>query len=288
MLRTILLALTLANSPCAGSTEENEAKILESLKEAGAEVERDKKTRDVTLVAFENRNISQETLKRIAKVESVESIYFTNCNIPDSGLNPLWQMPKLRTLYFMGPIKAKHLEGIEAAKSLKLFGAGGNPVDVSVIKALARSKSLRALSFEDAELTDDAIKVFTEIPQLNAFLVKGKHKITDASISHLNNMKKLLKKVSPDDVKYGLNFEFAIEPCRFTDKGLQQLKHHEKYSYFLIPSAPITDASLPVLKKFVNCRGFDLRGTKLTKGAVKELADTFYLSEIESDYQIDN
>lgn len=289
MVTAILIVLILISSPYGDSVaeDEGEAKILEALKESGGEVERDKKTGNARRIEFENRTITNETLELISQIKSLEVVYFDNCKLSDSDLTLLWNMPNFRKLYLYGPIKAEHLNGIEKAKSLRHFGGGNSRVDVSVIKALARCEWIGTLEFTDAELTDEAIKVFAEMPKLRAFAITGKHEITDASVAHLNNMNKL-NEVPPPDFKYRSYFEFAIDPCKFTDKGLQHLKHHEKYTAFLIPGAPITDASLPVFKKLINCDRIDVTRTKLTRGAVKELSEILYLSDVYSDYETEN
>lgn len=71
-------------------------------------------------------NATNENMKELSKMRSLEGIYLTNSYVTNEGLKCLLKLKKLRTLYLdLSPINAEGLMSLGKIKSLKYLDVSG-------------------------------------------------------------------------------------------------------------------------------------------------------------------
>jgi hypothetical protein len=160
------------------------------------------------LGVFGCEQISDEGMRHVKEVVSLERLALDHTSVTDAGFAELKDLKKLKSLSLTGSNKVtdKGTETIKGFADLEVLSLGGVVTEKGVttgtitdkgVKNLVGLKKLTYLNLAEAKLTDAAVKdIADNMPQLQTLqlgvlLNTGGSEITDASVPHLARLTKL-------------------------------------------------------------------------------------------------
>lgn len=147
-----------------------------------------------------------------------------------------------------------------------IYFRGSRPYSSKHLPGLKSLVDLRALLFDDAQISDTGLKDVKNIRSLT-FLDLGGTSVTDVGLKEVGEA-------------YNLKSLFLYRCPRITDAGLRELRDLEELRVLDLHDTRITDIGMPELAMFENLLKLDLRRTAITDaglGELKELESLKYL-----------
>lgn len=161
-------------------------------------------------LSLRNTDVTDEGLKNLKSMESLEVLHLHRTDITGTGLKHLKNLENLRILYIHHTkVTDENLERINEIKNLE------------------------ALRLSDTEISNDGLKHLKGLKNLRSLSLKNTN-ITDSGIEHLKGMKNLRT----------LN----LNNTNFTDNGVEHLKGLKNLRYLYLENTDITDDGISELK----------------------------------------
>ncbi|MBN2578130.1 MAG: protein kinase [Pirellulales bacterium] len=233
--------------------------------------------------------VTDESLKRLKGLKSLEWLNIGNTSVTDAGLEHLKGLESLfrlgvsRTAVTNDGLKAicalKHLRILSLADTrvndsglahlqdlpdLQILGLQGAAVTDAGMEHLPRCRSLRSLNLNRTKITDTALAQLTGFKELRCLFL-GSTQVTDAGLEHLAKM--------PWLEELGLD-------CRgVTDAGLEKLQGLQSLRKLIILNPSVTDAGLRRLRVFPDLSILFLSGA-FSDDAVEHLKELRSLNRL--------
>ncbi len=145
--------------------DEAEDRAVAAIEKLGGKYTRDetKPTKPIVTVSIGNTKITDEGLKELAPLTSLEMLSISCTGVTDVGLKELASFKNLKTLY-VGSVKITDagLKEIAALKSLEALYIGNTKITDAGLKKLVELKQLKTLNVCKTKITDDGVKVLRE------------------------------------------------------------------------------------------------------------------------------
>lgn len=205
-----------------------------------------------------SRQVTDEGLKHLARMTSLERLNLTGCGITDRGLGVLRELPELKAfyLYHHGGVSDKGLANLVACDKLEQVDLLGSNAGDGVIRALRGKVKLR--HFKSGNHVTDAglpllhefpvfktwqggepeFSLMTYQPEPNLLLLRGE--ITDAGMASLEGL----------DGLYALNLDDAR--CSVSAEGIGKLAALPRLAWLAFDAKDDTMGAIAALPRLRN------------------------------------
>jgi hypothetical protein len=215
-----------------------------------------------------NEEVTDETLKELAALKSLQELILIKTEVTDAGLKELAGLENLQTLnLYETKIKGAGLRDLAGLRNLKTLNLHGTSVTGPGLAGLAEAKNLCVLDIGETPITDVGLKELAGLSNLQTLQLDGKepdHTPTSRAGNRLAGLKKRFSVPSlPKPERYD---------TRVTDAGLRELVGLSNLQSLNLCRRAITDQGLKELTGLKNLRALYLAGTQITDGGLKEVA----------------
>jgi len=239
-----------------------------------------------------NEDVTDETLKELAGLKSLQELILIKTEITDAGLKELAGLENLKTLnLYETKIMGSGLKDLVALKKLETLNLHGTRVTGPGLADLAQARNLQVLDIGETPITDAGMKALAGLKNLQTLHLDGKepaHTPTSHAGNRLAGLKKRFSVPSlPKPQRYdtrvtdagfkelaGLNNLQSLNLCRraITDQGLGQLTGLKNLRSLYLAGTQITDAGLKEVAALENLQTLHLGATHITDTGLKDLA----------------
>ena len=222
------------------------------------------------LYIYGNNNVTDEGLKQLSKLKSLELLVLNSVHITDQGLEILSELPLLNHLILDGNFTNNailYLKDIPSLKTLKIDAKRFNDQGMQNISGLTQLENLNVHWIEG--ITDDGISYLRDIPSLKSIDI-GHAKLTDRAMLDLKQIETLEYIKLPN---YGI-----------TDTGIQHISELRNLRHIGAggsSKSPLTDKSLYFISTIHDLEELSIGGTGFSDEGMKhitKLTNLKYLS----------
>lgn len=240
--------------------------------------------------------LTDEGLRHVGEMESLQDLDLSGTQITDTGLVHLRGLKQLKNLSLdetqVTPAGLAQLEPLQSLESLRAYLA--SHLDDESVKAVARMKSLRRLTTH-LDISDAGVEALATLPHLESMSLSGQ-KITDAAMVHVGRMKSLksleLQAAPVSDA--GLTElsqlkqleTLELSETRVTSRGIQHLGNLpglKRLAIRIDEDAEAGDVTMPTLKpigEITSLRALTLNMSRLSNKDLADLAGLVQLEEL--------
>ena len=197
------------------------------------------KLKNLDRLVLARTDITDAGLKEVAKLQQLTSLDLSDTEITESGLKEVGKLEQLRVLYL----------------SPKQFSNA--KIDDNGLKEVGKLRELIYLELTRTQITDEGLKEVAKLQKLEDLSLVGNTQITDEGLKEVAKLQKLKKL----DLRY----------IKITDTGLQEVAKLGNLERLALAKADVTDAGLKALAKLRKLKVFTLSAKKITKEGVEEL-----------------
>ena len=230
-------------------------------------------------------------LKGLAGLKELHTLNLDYCGIGDDGLRELAALEGLQQLsvgscYQVTEAGIRHLSG---SKHLRALDISQTRIADGGCKEVAALKGLKRLKVGSIDLSDDGMKAFAAMEQLESLELSAG--VGNRGIKHLAGLQKLqtLKLFCSSVTDAGLKElsalkglkELLIYESQVTDVGLKALAQLNSLERLAVPAQLVTDAGMKELGNLKNLEYLALHSSKITDAGLKELSGLKNLFELE-------
>ena len=182
-------------------------------------------------LSLDNTTVTDEALKSLTAMPSLETLWLDNTRITEEGLKHLIKLPKLRYLCVnSSQITDRGIQTISEISGLTMLEMNDTEITDDGIQSIGKLKELKRFWGANTKVSDDGVRALSGLIELRELLLRGTE-VTDASIPYFNKLARLE--------------QLDISGTKVSDVGLSRL-------------------SVPSLKQI------DLRGTNVSAAGVEE------------------
>lgn len=214
--------------------------------------------------------VTDEGVKYLAGLTSLETLGLINTGITDAGLLFLLDLNSLRTLSLsQSPVGDQGMLVLGKLLSLRRLDLSNtNITDVGLQRLSDVLPSLTWLGLWSTGVTDAGMPCLATAVQLTEALGLGNLPITDKGLRHLSGL-------------YGLT-DLRLCNTRITDSGLAFLRELSALEILYLSQTAITDNAVVTLAGFKQLRKLDLHGSQVTSSGLTSLKAALPMCEISS------
>jgi hypothetical protein len=191
--------------------------------------------RGLRLLQLNGKEVTDDTLLKLAGHTGLEILDLTGAAVTDDGL--------------------KHLEPLTRLKHLKL---GATPITGKGLWHLRGAEGLEELALSRSAITDDGLVAVENFENLRTLRLMHTA-ITDAGLAHLSTLTNLQK--------------LQLDETSINGDGFAQLKNLDRLRELYLMGAPVADPGLKHLSELDSLELLWLYGTNVTDDGLKYLAD---------------
>lgn len=267
--------------------------------------------------------VTDDGMKTIAGIASLEDLDLRDCGISDDGLAHLVGLNKLKALRLSGKSGACSVSDdgmVHVAKlpNLKLLAVDYLWISEDGVKQIVGLDNLQELYMAETTIGNEAVELFAMFPrlkklrlarnQIDAVGIAGLPKITgleeldlsecaqlfdDAMppLGELKNLKKLnLWRLNISDVgieplqNLTAMESLNLDNTRLSDAGMSYLSGMKNLTFLHLGSTQITDEGLTALSGLTRLEDLKVTRTAVTKDGVAELAKSLPKTTIQLEY----
>lgn len=161
-------------------------------------------------LSLRRTDVTDEGLKHLKSMESLEVLYLQRTDITGTGLKHLKILANLRRIYLdHTKVADENLKHINEFKNLETLSLPDTEISNDGLKHLKGLKNLRDLDIDNTHITDSGVEHFRGLTNLRDLDLENTN-ITDAGIEHIKGLKNL---------RY-----LDLESTDITDEGIKELK----------------------------------------------------------------
>jgi serine/threonine protein kinase len=209
--------------------------------------------------------MGDEALEQYQHLRAVDTISIRGANITDKGIEYIKNC-NVRSLGLEGcKITNKGFKQILSIKTLRILNLSHCP-QLTDYSYLALRPELTSVWFLNNELTDEQLKWFAPLKNLNAVNISDNPRITGTGFVHFQNMKELR--------------DLRISGLQFTADGIKALSELTQLTSLNIRFSNIQDRDLEQIAKLENLRILSLIGTSISDKGLKQIAKLRHLKQL--------
>ena len=136
-------------------------------------------------VEFEEVNITDEGLRRLATIDSLERVTICDCPISDAGIGYLAKLPRLKSLAVeQCPIFGTCLRQLEQAKSLRKLSFSETNVDDGIAGDIAKMQQLTDLDLSYTDITGRTLTALIKLKRLERLHLRSSASLEEIDAFH--------------------------------------------------------------------------------------------------------
>ncbi len=209
-------------------------------------------------LSFTGTQVTDEGLKGLAGLKSLQVLYLAGTQVTDAGLKELAMLKSLQVLdLYKTQVTDAGLKELAALKNLQFLDLNRTQITDVGLKDLAGLNSLQLLYLANNKVTDVGLKELAGLNSLQTLYLEGTQ-VTDAGLKELAGLRSLQR--------------LDLSSTQVTGVGLKELTAMKSLQRLDLSSTPVTDAGLKELAGLKSLQELDLRDTQITDAGLKELA----------------
>jgi hypothetical protein len=185
--------LMLRRMGVASNVNANEADAERALTNAGATVERDRKTRQVIGISFRADDVMPPALlTNVARLPHCVKVGITGKGMTDDALLDLVTATQIESLSLVSTsITDDGVKPLTRLKKLKRLSLSNTKVGNTGMEHLAEMGQLEHLYLSKTTITDDGLRIVGNFPLLSYLALANNKDLTDEGVKHLTSLSNL-------------------------------------------------------------------------------------------------
>jgi serine/threonine protein kinase len=221
-----------------------------------------------------NDDISDNGVKTIAQIKTIEHLDLAGTNITDNAASILATMPNLKVWNLdrtkIGDAFAEHM----STQQPQYLGLNGTQLTNKGLRTLAsRLQNWQGISFGDSAANDESVDIISSVPQLHQVYL-NRACATDTTMKKLSRLEHLyalgmdtgtITGAGLESLKQAKDLhELQLNYDNIGDSSARALSSLHTLKNLSLAGNPVSDASLPYIAKLENLTDLNLSDTKVT------------------------
>ncbi len=242
-------------------------------------------------------NITDEGLKELAEIQSLNYLDLTDTKISDAGLRYIEALP-IDTLYLNNTaVTDAGIPSLLKMKRLQRIFLTGTHITDKALQALG-AKPLERLAIGDGEVSDKGLEEFgrknhslkwLDVDRVRAITSTGIRSIRHLPLRQLflTDCKGIDDETAAEIAEYWPNLDaLGLSGTRLSGKGVKAIEKMSSLRSLELATLLLGDDSLKPVLSFHNLRYLDLRENKMTDRLALQLANLSQLKKLELSHNV--